>query len=80
MPPAQDVEIQYSKDGPFLTFHGGGSRISFSLREWVRVQIRDAEAGGRTRILRAWLRAREAEEGRAFKDGAGANSPPALKP
>jgi lipoate-protein ligase B len=57
----QGIEIRYSSDGPYLTFHGGGSRVTYRLRDVARGLSQTAEAGLQRRILNAWLKDREAE-------------------
>jgi hypothetical protein len=58
----QGIEIRYSPDGPYLTFHGGGSRVTYSLREVARIMSQAAEPGLQKRILGAWLKDREAAQ------------------
>jgi hypothetical protein len=57
----QGIEIRYSSDGPYLTFHGGGSRVTYSLRDVARLMSQSAEPGLQRRVLRAWLKDRDAE-------------------
>jgi hypothetical protein len=40
----QGIEIRYSSDGPYLTFHGGGSRGTYSL---ARIMSEAAQLGSR---------------------------------
>jgi hypothetical protein len=61
----QGIEIRYSSDGPYLTFHGGGSRVIFSLRDVARIMSQAAQPGLQRRVLRAWLKDREAEQKRS---------------
>jgi lipoate-protein ligase B len=60
----QGIEIRYSSNGPYLTFHGGGSRVTYSLRQVARTMSQAAEPGLQKRILNAWLKDREAEQKR----------------
>jgi lipoate-protein ligase B len=57
----QGIEIRYSSDGPYLTFHGGGSRVTYRLRDVARIITQTVEPGLQRRILNAWLKDREAE-------------------
>jgi hypothetical protein len=57
----QGIEISYSADGPWITFHGRDSHITDNLRRWVRGQMFAAGNTLQKRTLREWLTAREAE-------------------
>jgi len=52
----QGIEIRYSSDGPYLAFHGGGSRVTYRLRDVARIMSQVAEPGLQRRILSAWLK------------------------
>jgi hypothetical protein len=58
----QGIEIRYSTSGPYLTFHGGGSRVTYNLRDVARIMSQAAEPGLQRRILSAWLKDREADQ------------------
>ena len=58
----QGIEIRYSSGGPYLTFHGGGSRVTYNLRDVARIMSQAAEPGLQRRILSAWLKDREADQ------------------
>lgn len=61
MPSHQGIGISYAAEGPWITFYGKDSHVSYNLRWLVRRQIL---TGGNTlqkRTLREWLNTREAE-------------------
>jgi len=63
MPSRQGIEISYAAEGPWITFYGKDSHVSYNLRWLVRRQI---VTGGNTlqkRTLREWLNARHEQEG-----------------
>jgi hypothetical protein len=70
--PQHGIEIRHSSNGAYLTFHGGGSRVTFNLRDVARTLSQAAEPGLQKRILIAWLKDRDAElqnQRRKLRDG-----------
>jgi hypothetical protein len=54
----QGIEITYSKDGPWITFHGEKSCASYNLRDLVTGLVVATADGNQKRVLQQWLRAR----------------------
>jgi len=75
----QGIEISYSADGPWITFHGRDSHITDNLRRWVRGQMFAAGNTLQKRTLREWLTAREAE-GKEASVAVHAQAPPSIPP
>jgi hypothetical protein len=56
----QGIEIRYSNDGPWITFHAGDSCINYNLRD-LAAGLFVASNGSQKRVLQRWLRARVTE-------------------
>ena len=53
----QGIEIRYSNDGPWITFHTEDLCISYNLRD-LAAGLVVASNGSQKRVLQQWLRAR----------------------
>ena len=58
----QGIEITYSKDGPWITFHGEGSCATYNLRDLAAGLVVAGGDGTQKRVLQQWLRARTEPE------------------